>query len=226
MNPSLPLQSQMASDATDVTFCYSCTEHETTGFAPFFLMFGRIPCLPVDVLFQHALPSSNVVDHCDFVSCLKHDLSETARISQQNSRTEQDRQAENYNCKIKGSPLTVGNRVLLANCVEKGKRKIADKWDSTVYEVVSVKPGINVYCIRDPVTSREKVVHRNLLLPVSFLPLVGHRLESSCSSVAGSEQGDPVVPDVVPVAFPYLPPTVPRFTSPALCRGSSKCSCP
>ncbi|XDV15563.1 hypothetical protein PO909_015619 [Leuciscus waleckii] len=178
-----------------LTFCYNCTEHETTGFAPFFLMFGRIPRLPVDVLFQHTLPSDAVVSHREFVSNLKRDLSEAARIAYENSRTEQARQAKNYNRKAKGSPLTVGDRVLLANRGERGKRKIADKWESTVYEVKSVKPGINVYCISDPVTSREKVVHRNLLLPVNFLPAGGHDvLESSCSSDNESGQSDPVVP--------------------------------
>ena len=51
-----------------------------------------------------------------------------------------------------------------------------------------------MYCIRDPVTSKEKVVHRNLLLPVGFLPVGGDGdLETSCSSVAGSGQSDPVV---------------------------------
>lgn len=71
-----------------LTFCYNCTEHKTTGFAPFFLMFGRIPRLPVDVVFQHVLPKDAVVDHHEFVSHLKRDLSEAACIARRNSRTE------------------------------------------------------------------------------------------------------------------------------------------
>ena len=108
------------------------------------------------------------MDRCEFVSRLKRDLSEAAGIARQNSRTAQARQARYYDRKVKGSPLTFGDRVLLANRGERGKRKIADRWESTDYEVVSGKPEINVYRIRDPVTSREKVVHRNLLLPVSL----------------------------------------------------------
>lgn len=96
-----------------LSFSYNCTEHETTGFAPFFLMFGRIPRLPVDVVFQHALPGNAVVDHHKFVARLKRDLSEAAHIA--NSQTEQACQAKNYSRRVKGSPLTVGDRVLLAN---------------------------------------------------------------------------------------------------------------
>ncbi|KAL4008609.1 hypothetical protein ACER0C_002461 [Sarotherodon galilaeus] len=178
-----------------LTFCYNCTEHETTGFAPFFLIFGRIPRLPVDVVFQHVLPDGAVVDHSDFVAHLKRDLSEAARIARQNSRIAQARQAKNYDRKAKGAPLSVGDRVLLANRGERGKRKIADKWESTVFEVASVKPDINVYHIRDPVSLREKVVHRNLLLPVSFLPAEIECLPvSTCPSVADSGQGEPELP--------------------------------
>ncbi|KAL0961567.1 hypothetical protein UPYG_G00355190 [Umbra pygmaea] len=83
-------------------------------------MFGRIPRLPIDVVFRHALTNDAVLDHCEFVSRLKHDLSEAARIARQNSRTEQARQARYYDRKAKGSPLTFGDRVLLANreCIE------------------------------------------------------------------------------------------------------------
>ena len=107
-----------------LTFCYNCTEHETTGFAPFYLMFGRVPRLPVDVLFQTVVSDDVVVDHNEFVSRLKKEL-------------------------LKESPLTIGDRVLVANRGERGRRKLADKWESTMYEIVAANPDINVYKIKD-----------------------------------------------------------------------------
>ncbi|KAI3371075.1 hypothetical protein L3Q82_023710, partial [Scortum barcoo] len=132
-------------------------------------MFGRIPRLPIDIMFHHVLENDSIVSHHEFVSHLRRDLSEAAQIARQHSYGEQNCHAKIYNRKVNGVPLMVGDRVLLANRGEKGKKKVADRWDSTPFDVVSVKPEINVYRIRDAVTGREKVVHRNMLLPVDFL---------------------------------------------------------
>ncbi|KAJ8361686.1 hypothetical protein AAFF_G00431980 [Aldrovandia affinis] len=172
-----------------LTFCYNSTVHETTGFAPFYLMFGRVPRLPVDVMFHHVLEDANVVSHHEFVHHLKRDLSEAAQIAQKNAIGEQNRHAKIYNRKVRGMPLAVGDRVLLANRGERGKRKVADRWDSTPFDVVSVRSTINVYRIKD--------VHRNMLLPVDFLTfpdqdgdgdltsLGESRSNASCVSVPG-----------------------------------------
>ena len=40
-----------------LTHAYNCTMSQTTGFSPFFLMFGRIPKIPIDVKFGVTLPN-------------------------------------------------------------------------------------------------------------------------------------------------------------------------
>ena len=31
-------------------YAYNCTRNNVTGFSPYYLMFGREPCLPIDLL--------------------------------------------------------------------------------------------------------------------------------------------------------------------------------
>lgn len=64
----------------------------------------------------------------------------------------------------------IRDRVLLANRVEPGKCRVADRWESTAFVVMSVKPELNVYRVKDTLTGRERVARRNLLLFISFLP--------------------------------------------------------
>lgn len=154
-----------------LTFSYNCTRHETTGYPPFFLMFGRTPRLPVDVLFESAILDEGIVDVSKYVQSLGRDLREAMSLAQLNARQQQHKQAEHYNRKCKGHSLELGDRVLLANKGEKGKRKLADRWESTVYIVVDKNCSLNTYKIRHPVEGRVKTVHRNLLMPVNFLPL-------------------------------------------------------
>lgn len=53
-----------------LTFSYNATIHQTTGFAPFQLMFSRTPRLPVDVLFRSVLLDDQVVDYDSYVQGL------------------------------------------------------------------------------------------------------------------------------------------------------------
>lgn len=153
-----------------MTFVYNCTVHETTGFAPFYLMFGRVPRLPVDLMFRNVLHDNTVCDYDTYVKTLVDDLRTAMLLAQENSAVEQKHQADQYNKRTKGVPLAMGDQVLVANKGIRGKRKLSDKWEPVVYTVVDAKPALHIYRIRDR-DGRERVVHRNLLLQVNFLPL-------------------------------------------------------
>lgn len=67
-SPSAESQSQMApAPVISHIFSYNATVYETTGFAPFQLMFGRTPRLPVDMMFESVLMDDQVMDYDAFV---------------------------------------------------------------------------------------------------------------------------------------------------------------
>ena len=196
---ALPLAAKQhwAQQIQTLTFAYNATIHETTGYAPFYLMYGRVPRLPVDVVFKQVLKDPVVTDFNTYAGKLMANLHEAATIAQQHTRKQQQHQAKVYNKKAHGTHLNIGDRVLLANKAERGKRKLADKWEPTMYTVIGRNPQTHVYQVRDD-SGRTKVVHRNLMLDVSFLPIVqpdSEELEAGASDA--DSECDPLSSDAV-----------------------------
>ncbi|KAJ8414524.1 hypothetical protein AAFF_G00037260 [Aldrovandia affinis] len=154
-----------------LTFAYNCTAHESTGYAPFYLMYGRTPRLPVDVMFHNVERDCDIVDYDKYVLKLREDLREALSSAQANAVTSQQHQAEVYNRRTKGHDIMEGDQVLLSNKGVRGCRKLADKWESIPYVVVARDPKCHTYRIKNTSSGHEKVVHRNLLLCANFLPL-------------------------------------------------------
>ena len=171
-----------------LTFAYNCTVHETTGYAPFYLMFGRVPRLPVDIVFRSMITDSKIQNYDEYVNKLCNSLGEALKIAHESSTKQQQKQAQYYDRKTKGSSIVVGDRVLKANKNVRGKRKLADKWDSTVYVVVETFPTTHTYKIRNSLNDQESIVHRNIILKVNFLPIT--RPSDTVQSIPGESESD------------------------------------
>ena len=189
---ALPLAAKQhwAQQIQTLTFAYNATKHETTGYPPFYLMYGRVPRLPVDMIFKQVLKDPVVVNYKTYAEKLMANLHVAVSIAQQHTRKEQQHQADGYNKRVRGTHLNVGDRVLLANKAERGKRKLADKWEPTMYTIIDRNPRTHVYKVRDD-SGRNKVVHQNLMLDVSFLPVPeqsSEELNEDASDVASEFQ--------------------------------------
>lgn len=162
-----------------LTFAYNCTAHESTGYAPFYLMYGRIPSLPVDVMFHNVERDCDVADYDKYVLKLRENLREALSSAQVNAVASQQHQAEVYNRRVKGHDIVEGDQLLLANKGERGSKKLVDKWESTRYVVVARDPKCHTYCINNT-TSRHEKMYANFL-PLELKMRMNHHLLSLLS---------------------------------------------
>lgn len=154
-----------------VVHAYNATKHESTGFSPFYLMFGREPRLPIDA-YLGLSPNQGTKGNSTskFMADLKRRLSQAYDIARQNSRLASKRHKRLYDRRPTAAKLEKGDRVLLRNLTPSGK--LDNFWESDIYEVLS-KPNADVPVFeirRESGKGRTKMMHRNHLLPCPFPP--------------------------------------------------------
>ena len=152
---------------------YNGTKHESTGFSPFFLMFGRHPRLPIDIVLGIAPRDGARDDMPEYVQKMKKRLSVAYDIASSHAKNAAQRSKQRYDMKVRESLLEPGDRVLVRNVGLQGKCKLADKWNDSVY-VVLEQPHDNVpvFVVRqENGEGRKRTLHRNLLLSLASIPL-------------------------------------------------------
>ena len=150
-------------------YAYNCTTHDTTGYEPYFLMFGRRPKLPIDLILGD---EEDEVNQEEYAQKWERQMREAYRIVQEKSATRKQKDIDRRKRdgkKILGD-LVVGDRVLVKNVrkkKERGPGKLRSHWEQKVYVVTEKKSEV-VYAvmIEGDKSGKVRVLHRNLLLPV------------------------------------------------------------
>uniref|UniRef100_A0A3B3Q8H6 Gypsy retrotransposon integrase-like protein 1 n=1 Tax=Paramormyrops kingsleyae TaxID=1676925 RepID=A0A3B3Q8H6_9TELE len=154
-------------------FAYNNTKCEVTGFSPFYLLFGRSPRLPVDLLFG-LTPETETIDYREYVRKWRQEMQEALEITRQTAKKVADRNKRNYDGKVRGSMLCPGDRVLVKNLTPRGGTgKLRNHWEDVVHTVVRQMGGEGpIYEVKPEWgKGRSRVLHRNLLMPCDYLPL-------------------------------------------------------
>lgn len=146
-----------------LVFAYNCTPHEATRVAPYELMFGRKPRLPIDTAFENARKEEiqNKTAQ-DYLIDLKHRMEKTKRIVEDHVEKSKTKQKKYYNRSVKSANINVGDKVLVRRVAFEGKHKIQDKFEDDIYSVVE-QPRSDIPVYRVKSGDKEKVLHRNLL---------------------------------------------------------------
>ena len=156
-----------------LSFAYNATINKTTKFSPFKLMFGREGRLPVDFMFE-GTDREKLKDRSyeDFVQKWGESMEEACQVARANMGKVAEWNKKNYDRKAGAQEISIGDRVLMQNCREKGGTgKLRSYWEESIFEVVEKRADAPVYRIRNIHKEKdERVVHRNLLMQCNQLP--------------------------------------------------------
>ena len=86
---------------------YNTSVNSTTGYTPFYLMFGRQARLPVDVMYGSTPTDSQ--SPSEYAVSLKKQLTSAYETVRQTCKTHHERQEELYDGKIHGDPYVAGD---------------------------------------------------------------------------------------------------------------------
>ena len=101
---------------------YNTSVHSTTGYSPFFPMFGREAHLPIDLMFGS--PNLDETSYSSYVTNQQEILTKAYNKVRENTKRKQHRQKEFYNRRVHGKPYKKGELVWLFNpAVKKGYTK-------------------------------------------------------------------------------------------------------
>lgn len=152
---------------------YNNTAHASTGFTPFYLMFGRNARLPVEVTLgvwngrEEVSTEEWVQQHHERLVMAYEKAGEQAGRAADRSKVRYDRNA-------KALPLLPGERVLIRTDRRRKRGKLADRWEAQPYVVIGqVRPDAPTYQVRpEGKEGPSRTLHRNRLRVCTFQPQV------------------------------------------------------
>eukprot|EP00731_Ephydatia_muelleri_P031295 Em0022g809a len=138
-------------------FAYNTSTHSSTGFTPFYLMFGRQASIPVDLMFPFNLGPEKELR--TYVEQLRKGLRDAYAIVRENCDADHRRQKALYDRKVSGQPFGKGALVWLFDpAVPRGKcKKLHHPWKGPF--VVVEKVGDSTYKIQRKEGGKFHIVH-------------------------------------------------------------------
>ena len=156
------------SHISSLTHAYNCTQNASTGYSPYYLMFGRQPRLPIDVKFGLFRNLSNTTfSKSKYIDRLKKRLDYAYKKAQEAQSKSSKKSKERYDKSSKSVFIEPGDLVLVRVVAHKGRHKIQNRWEDEEYVVVDQpNSSIPVYTVKPITGGKERILHRNLLLPL------------------------------------------------------------
>ena len=166
-----------------MTHAYNCTVSKTTGFSPYFLMYGREPQLPIDV--ELSLPGRcEEFNVNSYGERLLNKIDIAFQKARENIAQDAVHRKQYHDKNVRCHDLKVGDIILVRRNLFDSQYKTADKWEDEPYRVVSQMEDTPVYWIQSIGNPKapSRVLHRNMLHPACSVH------EDDCQLMAGEMQ--------------------------------------
>ena len=132
---------------SSLTHSYNCTVCKTTGFSPYFLMYGREPNIPIDLELE--LPNRHEKGNAKtYAAKMKQKLEWAFKVAAENINKDQVQRKRYHDQKVRCHKLQEGDIVLVRINAFNSNYKIADKWEDEPYVVVSKRDKVPVYKVK------------------------------------------------------------------------------
>ena len=181
-----------------VCMAYNTSLNSTTGYTPFYLMFGRQARLPVDVMYGGTITDSQ--SPSEYAVSLKKQLTAAFDTVRQTCKTQHERQKEQYNKRIHGDPHSVGDWVWVLNpkVPKNNTKKLFHPWKGPCKVVKRISEC--TYRIQYLTGRRQRqVVHFNRLKPCPK----NVRLRDSVDSEPGNTSDNPSTQEELSTSKPF-----------------------
>ena len=128
---------------------YNCMRHESTGFSPYELLFGRQPRLPIDLVFGINSDRNKDGNISDYIKELQVHLQESYKKAMERCDKAQTKQKDQFDKKARAMKLDIGDKVLVKNFAIEGKKKLSNFYEEGTSTVVQqINQNIPVYIVR------------------------------------------------------------------------------
>ena len=127
-----------------LTHAYNCTCCESTGFSPYYLMYGWLPCLPINIEYGVTQPELIDKSRQSYARKLWACLNWAFKVAKDVNEKESQHQKWYYDHKMCCQKLVIGDVVLVKEKGSSRNYNINDKWELhpyTVLEHMMVKDG-------------------------------------------------------------------------------------
>ena len=130
-----------------LVLAYNATFHDSTGYSPFFLIFGRHPRLAIDAFLGLTPDVLSAPTQTEYVRKLQKRLHFAYKMATEMMKKAATNDKVTYELKARNSVLSPGYLWLVKNVSIRGKGKIADMWEHTPYVVIS-QPNPDILYMR------------------------------------------------------------------------------